>query len=290
VLHAFSTRRGGVSQAPSPGLNLGFTQWDLRARVEQNRRQFFQGLGAAHFTLASLRQVHSGHAYQVARSGSGELEYHPSGFTLPTPRSGRLPAGDALLTSEAGILLAVRSADCLPLLLADPCRPVVAAVHMGWRGALAGLAEKTVREMRRAFGSEPARVLAALGPSIRACCYEVGQEVVHAFMERFAGAERFFRKGDHPSPEATERSHVTSLAAALPGHSGGAAEAVHLDLVAVACAQLRSAGLLPRHIHVAEFCTACRTDLFFSHRREGTRTGRTMALIGIRPEAECQLR
>jgi hypothetical protein len=275
-----------MSQAPSAGLNLGFTQWDQRASVEQNRRQLFQRLGADRFTLASLRQAHSAHIYQVTRGAEGKLEYRPCGFPLPAADTGRPPAGDALLTAQAGILLSVRSADCLPVLLVDPQCPVVAAVHVGWRGALARVVEKTVGEMRRIFSSEPKWLLAALGPSIRACCYEVGEEVVEAFTGRFAEAERFFRKAPHPSSRPAERSPLRFLNAPSPGHTARFGETIHLDLIAVALEQLRSAGLLARHLRVAEFCTACRTDMFFSHRKEGARTGRMLALIGIRPEGK----
>jgi len=281
MLHAFSTRRGGVSLAPAAGLNLGFTEPDRRQRVEQNRRQFFGQLGVEDFALASLHQVHSTHIYQVARPavpdawlwaagrGAGEkLEYRPCGISLPAPGTETCPPGDALLTDQAGILLSVRSADCLQVLIVDPERRAVAAVHAGWRGALHRVIEKAAAEMRRIFGSRPERLLAALGPSIRSCCYEVGGEVVEAFHGHFPRADRFFRKVSRPAGQRLR----TGMA-------------MHLDLVAVACAQLRDAGLSARHVWVAEFCTACRTDLFYSHRKEGARTGRVMAVIGIRPKS-----
>jgi copper oxidase (laccase) domain-containing protein len=124
--------------------------------------------------------------------------------------------------------------------------------------------------MRRVFGTRPRDLLGAIGPSIRACCYEVGEEVQEKFLSRFDQGERFFRKMPRPAPTIAERYPK--------------APALHLDLVAVARAQLESAGVAPAHIEVADFCTACRTDLFFSHRKEGSGTGRMMALIGIRPE------
>jgi YfiH family protein len=170
----------------------------------------------------------------------------------------------------------------MPVLLIDPRKRAVAAAHAGWRGALTRLVEKTVGEMRREFGSRPRDILAAVGPSIRACCYEVGEEVHDAFSSRFAKPERFFRKPTQPSSTA-ERYPLGFLAAEPPGHGTADAPRVHLDLAAVARAQLEDAGVPLANIDVAEFCTACRTDLFFSHRREGSRTGRLMAVIGIRP-------
>jgi len=289
LVHAFSTRCGGVSRPPAAGLNLGFTDSDRRARVEANRRLFLEALGAGEFSLAELRQVHSAAIYRAAGTPRGNLQYCPAGCgpirgatgaSLGAAPEGRRP-GDALLTDQHGVLLSVRSADCMPVLLVDRRKRVVAAVHAGWRGALARVVEKTVGEMRREFGSRPPDILAAIGPSIRTCCYEVGAEVHDAFSSRFARPERFFRKPVQPSSTA-ERYPLAFLAAEPPGHGTADAPRVHLDLAAVARAQLEGAGVPLANVEVAEFCTACRAALFFSHRREGSRTGRLMAVIGIR--------
>ena len=158
----------------------------------------------------------------------------------------------------------------------------MAAVHAGWRGALARVIEKAVGDMRRAFGSDPQKLIAALGPSIRACCYEVGEEVVEAFHGSFADADRFFRPLPNRPEAATDRHSILFLSAYPPGHAPEHVPAARLDLTAVARHQLASAGVKPANIWVADYCTACRTDLFFSHRREGGRTGRQAAAIGIR--------
>jgi len=282
LVHAFSTRRGGLSQAPCAGLNLGFTEADQRARVEQNRLRFFDQLGARDFALASLRQIHSSHSFVVTRDAADQLAYQLPGIQTPVPTAGSPPAGDGLMTAEPGILLTIRIADCLPVLLADPRRRVVAAVHAGWRGALARVIEKAVGDMRRAFASNPQKLIAVLGPSIRACCYEVGAEVVDAFHGSFAGADRFFRPLPNRPESAIDRHAILSLSAYPPGHAPEHVPAARLDLTAVARHQLTSAGVKPANILVADYCTACRTDLFFSHRKEGGRTGRQMAAIGIR--------
>ena len=284
MVHAFSARPGGVSRGPTAGLNLGFTKSEPHVRVQENRRLFFQKLGAEHFTLASLRQVHSTNVYQVLRATPGKLEYRFCGNRMPEQLGETPPTGDALLTDEAGILLSVRTADCLPVLLVDPKRRAVAAVHSGWRGALARIVEKAVGEMRRVYGSEPRNVLAVLGPSIRACCYEVGEEVVEAFQGRFANADRFFRKVPQTAASQRERDPLSFLNIQPPGHDSACSPSIHLDLAAVARDQLLAAGLRPRKVAAVEFCTACRTDLFYSHRKEGSLTGRMMAVIGIRPE------
>jgi YfiH family protein len=283
VLHAFSMRCSGLRGESSDGFNLGFTTSDQRARVSENRRLFFAQLSAEHFALASLRQIHSSHIYQVVWGRKDNLQYHPGAIPHQEQPAAPRPAGDALLTDEPGILLSVTTADCLPVFLVDTKRRAVAAIHSGWRGALARVIEKTAGEMRRIFHSRPETLLAVLGPSIRASCYEVGEEVVEAFQGHFAGAEKFFLRSRRASKEQRERGGHAFPALQPPGLAPHAPTATRLDLVAVARDQLLSAGLLPRRIAVADFCTACRTDLFFSYRKEGRWTGRTMAVIGIRP-------
>jgi hypothetical protein len=285
LIHAFSTRRGGVSHGSPAGLNLGFTKGESRARVRENRKRFFQQLGAEHFALAALRQVHSANIYQVRRATSSELEYRLGGNEMHEQLGFAQPPGDALLTDQAGILLSVRTADCLPVLLVDPKRRAVAAVHAGWRGALARLVEKAVREMRRVYGSEPRSLLAVLGPSIRRCCYEVGQEVEEAFQGRFPHTEKFFRKRSEPPAWHSKLRPIPFLSMQSPRHHATGAPHIHLDLVAVTQDQLLVAGLAPHNVATVDLCTACRTDLFYSYRKEGNRTGRTMAVVGICPQA-----
>jgi hypothetical protein len=264
--------------------------------VRENRKLFFQQLGAQHFALAGLRQVHSVRVYQVRRATSGELQYRLGGNGMPEQLGVAQPTGDALLTDQAGILLSVRTADCLPVLLVDQKRRAVAAVHAGWRGVLARIIEKAVGEMRRVYGSEPRSLLAVLGPSIRVCCYEVGEEVTEAFQGSFQHADRFFRKGSELPGRQSERQplspedqppRVIPAKAGIPpcatAYAGMRAVCIHLDLAAVAQYQLLTAGLAPQHVADVDFCTACRTDLFYSYRKEGSGTGRTMAVIGIRP-------
>lgn len=284
LVHAFSTRRGGVSKGAARGLNLGMIASDPATNVVKNRRRFFARLGARGFALASLRQTHSTHIYRAVRRIPGEPEYYLSGYPAPARPGNRVPEGDALLTNEPGILLSVRVADCLPILLVDPRRRGVAAVHAGWRGTLARIAEKTVGVMRQVFGSNPRDLRAAVGPGIRACCYEVGEEVVAAFCGRFVNGEKYFHAPppQDPAQALAAKYPLLFLSQRPPGHLDDRHSAAHLDLVAATKDQLQSAGLRASNIHVAEFCTSCRTDLFFSHRKEGSRTGRMMAVIGIR--------
>ena len=282
LVHAFSTRKGGVSKAPCAGLNLGFTESDQRERVEQNRSRFFHHLGGKGFTPTLVRQVHSSHSFVVTRASGGQLTYQLPTIEAPIPPSADPPAGDGLITSEPGVLLTIRIADCLPVLLIDPQKRVVAAIHAGWRGALARVIEKAVGDMRRTFGSAPHELIAALGPSIRACCYDVGEEVVESFYGKFVGAERFFQTLPNRPEAVTDRHAILFLSAYPPGHAPEHVPAARLDLIAVAQDQLASAGVQPANVLVADYCTACRTDLFFSHRHEGGVTGRQIAAVGIR--------
>jgi polyphenol oxidase len=280
LVHAFSTRLGGVSEAPCAGLNLGLTESDSRERVEQNRQLFFGALGVQDLTPASVKQVHSSHSLVVNRSAAGDLLYQPISSADSESTSTCATTGDGLITAEPGILLTIRIADCLPVLLVDPEKRVVAAVHAGWRGALARIVEKSVGDMRRAFNSDPARMIAALGPSMRVCCFEVGQEVVDAFRGSFADADRFFQPLPKRSEASVDRYTQLFLKDYPPGHAPQHVPAAHLDIIAVAQHQLTTAGMKPENIAVADYCTACRTDLFFSHRREGGSTGRLAAVVG----------
>jgi polyphenol oxidase len=293
VRHAFSTRvlprNSGRSGVEGRRLQTeDFSTFDhrlsdsLRAAGISPYQSFLDRLGVGTLALAGLHQIHSSMVHYAWSEGPGTVRYTPSGCTPAQASSDGPPCGDALVTDQAGILLSVRTADCVPLLLVDPARRAIAAVHAGWRGSLERIAEKTVGEMRRAFHSQPEELLAAIGPSIRACCYEVGQEVVEAFRGSFSRSEGYFKELPLNDAARAPRSRypLLFLSARPPGHDPDAATAVHLDLVAVTRHQLLNAGLRSTNIHVANFCTACRTDLFFSHRKEGT-TGRMMAVIGM---------
>ncbi|MBI4164471.1 MAG: peptidoglycan editing factor PgeF, partial [Acidobacteria bacterium] len=276
LVHAFSTRVGGQSRGACRGLNLGFVESDTRKNVEQNRSSFFEALGAPSFALADLKQTHSTHIFHIVRGDAGEVRYIPAGSSEPLPSGGKAPSGDALVTSQSGMLLSIRTADCHPILLVDSRQRVIAAVHAGWRGTLARIAEKTVGVMRAAFGSNPGNLTAAIGPGIQACCYAVGEEVVAAFHGRFERSEQFFK----PVPVDQEAAALAAkypnvfLSPFPPGHAPMAQAAAHLDIGAALRHQLVDAGLTPSMIHTSNLCTACRTDLFFSHRKEGSRTGR----------------
>ena len=187
-----------------------------------------------------------------------------------------------MITNAPGLLLAIKTADCVPVLVADVKRRVVGAFHAGWRGTVARVVEKGVGEMRRQFGSAPSDLRAAIGPCVRKCCYAVGDEVRAEFESQFTYASELFEEV-FDSNAIHIKYPMLFLNQRAPGH-GDLGPETHLDLVAANQRQLEAAGVGPEHISIIEGCTACDTKRFFSHRAEFGKTGRMMAVIGIRPE------
>jgi len=273
--HGFTTRRPGE-------FNLNYSVADSPAAVTRRRRTLLHALGDGRrrWQLITLRQRHTDivRVLGEADDGLGRARREPDGARKFT--------GDALITNQPGRLLAVQVADCLPILLADPERRVVAAVHAGWRGTLAGIVKKTVGRMRQEFGSDPKRILAAFGPGIHRCCYEVGREVVDHFEAKFSYADKIIRR-TQPSPSQVHWQQPLldpepGTPRPRPAVTSPYGLEFHLDLVEANRRQLVAAGLKPKNISVSPHCTACRTGLFFSHRAERGRTGRMMGLVGMR--------
>ena len=263
LVHGFSTRPGGQSVLGGERvLNLGFTEWDQRRRVEANRGKFADVLAARRLPLATLRQIHSDIIHSVAAAGE------------------TVPQGDGLITRTPKLLLAVQAADCVPILLADTRNRAVAAVHAGWRGTLARIAAKALGRMRMEFGTRPADIIAALGPAIGRCCYEVGPEVAQGFATQFPRAAEWFDGPFAQLAHGEEPLWLPWLTMMPPGHVPPPPR-VQLDLRAANRWQLVDTGVPERGIVVSDLCTACRTDLLFSYRREGSKTGRMMAMIAI---------
>jgi hypothetical protein len=185
-----------------------------------------------------------------------------------------------LITGRPGILLAVQTADCLPVILVDTRLRAVGVFHAGWRGTLQRIVEKGVGEMRKRFGTRPGDLQASIGPGIRSCCFEVGEELRAKFESQFAYAAKLFREVQESDP-VRDKYPLLFLSARPPGHSN-LPRRLFLDLAEANRRQLRDAGVSARNITQLQLCTACRTDLLFSHRAEKGHTGRMMAVVGIR--------
>ncbi len=196
--------------------------------------------GATSWTL-TVKQVHGTDALVVDRA------------LTPTDRF----AGgwDALVTDQPGIMVAVRTADCVPILMHDPKHRVVAAIHAGWRGAVAGIVPKTLTLLRSRFGSRPDQVQISIGPSAGACCYEVDEPVLDSLSKGFASWGKVVRS-----------------------KKDGRA---HLDLKALIREQVQEHGATPQRVTTVNLCTICHDDLFFSYRREGKVNGTMVSAIGL---------
>jgi YfiH family protein len=267
LIHGFSTRIGGFSTAyGGNALNLGFTREDSRHPVERNRTRFLSEIGATsgqkRWPLVTLRQIHSDLIHCVDKPPQQPL------------------VGDGLITSMPGILLAIQTADCLPVILVDVKHRAVGGFHAGWRGTVKRIVEKGVGEMRRHFGTLPKDIQAAIGPGIHACCYDVGAEVRQQFESQFAHAGDWFREVQESDP-VREKYPLLFLTARAPGH-GELPTKIFLDLVEANRGQLESAGVLAKNISASPLCTACGSNLLFSYRAEKGVTGRMMAVAGIR--------
>jgi YfiH family protein len=244
--NAFSTRAGGVSPFPSNDLNLAGFDEDSAENIYENRRRFLS-LFAGDWTLAACWQVH-GTSLRVVRAAA-----EPRGV-------GEEERCDAVATDLARVLVGVKTADCVPVLLGDARTGACAAVHAGWRGTSHSIVALALRRMGEEYGTRAREVIAAVGPAALRCCYEVGAEVVGVFNERFpAYAEELFTP--------TREGHAL------------------VDLHEANRRQLIDAGVAAENVHAAPLCTMCRTDLFFSYRREKRvhgRTGRLMGVVGRR--------
>jgi len=245
IAHGFSTRLGGVSQGACAGLNLGYNRGDAPASVRENFRRFCCAIGADYSGLVKTRQVHRDHVQPVTAADRGMDLISPAPWEC-----------DGLITDVPGLCLTVFSADCVPVLLYDPVRRCIAAVHSGWRGTAMAIAARAAEQMIRDYGCRPERILAAIGPSISACCFETHADVPD---------EMTAALGDLAVP----------FIESLPN------DKFRVNLKGIIKSTLLHAGLTVEHVSVSDHCTACRDDLYWSHRLLGDRRGSMAAMIQL---------
>ena len=242
--NAFSTRLGGVSSFPSDALNLAYFKGDERESVAENRRRFLSALGAERAMIVTARQTHS--TDRCVIDSTDQIR-------------GPQPDCDAMTTKMSNVLLAIQTADCLPVLIADTATGTVAAIHAGWRGTAGRITERTVADLMLSHGVNPRTCIAALGPTACAECYEVGTDVIERYKKEFGYWKNVL----------------------VNFKEGGKA---HLDIRAANVQQLAFCGFDEDRIHVADYCTMHQNDLFFSYRREGrnqpSSVGRLLSVIG----------
>ncbi|WP_138751909.1 peptidoglycan editing factor PgeF [Paenibacillus sinopodophylli] len=249
----FTGRDGGVSQAPWASFNMGMHVGDSDQDVIANRKRLTNAIAWSFEAWTCAEQVHGNRVSQVREQDRGRGRASLDDV---------LKDCDAIMTDVPGVLLASFYADCVPLYFYDPQHHAVALAHAGWKGTVQQIAAETVRAMQEAYGTSPERLIAAIGPSIGSCCYEVDGPVI-AHVERLL---------DELKLEEGEANKLL-----LKGPSGKAS----LNLKEINRQIMIKAGILPIGIELTEWCTGCRTDLFYSHRKEGGMTGRMASWIGI---------
>jgi YfiH family protein len=242
-VQGFTTRHEGVSRPPYNSLNLGTTTLDQQHNVEGNRSLLMRAFGVAQDALVTVRQVHGSDILVIDAPNEDASHF----LTVES---------DAIITNQPGLMIGVCVADCVPILLLDPAKGVVAAVHAGWQGTASKLASKTVAAMKSQFDCDPATLQAAIGPCISPCCYEVDAPVRQAFTTSGIPWD-FIATGSDP-------------------------DKWKLDLAAANRELLISAGVPSSAIQTADMCVCCQRELFFSYRRDKGETGRQMGFIMLK--------
>ncbi len=242
-VQGFTTRHEGVSRPPYNSLNLGSNTLDSPHNVEGNRSLLARAFGTRLDQLVTVNQVHGVDILAIDAPNPDYAHF----LKLQC---------DGIITNQPGVMIGICVADCLPVLLLDPVKKVVAALHAGWKGTAAEISRKGVESLVSLFGSQPADILAAVGPGIGPCCYEVDEPVLDAFRKQGSGYERFARPKEKGKWE--------------------------LDLAAANVQQLRGAGIEEKHIESTELCVSCNQEQFFSYRRDGGDTGRQMGFIMLK--------
>jgi YfiH family protein len=244
LLHFVTTRFGGVSIAPYNSLNLGLHTADNTAHVLQNRALLANKIGIENDKILYASQVHSGDVKII------DDEAVADGILKTNPET------DAMVTHIPGICLMVMVADCVPVLFFDPVKNVIAVIHAGWRGTVQKIVSNTIAAMKTNYGSNPSNLIAAIGPSIGPCCYEVGEEVKNCVADSFGTIQGYMIKQKE-------------------------SEKYNFDLWHSNHKQLIDNGLRTENIETAGICTKCNSDTYYSSRASGGITGRFAAGLCI---------
>lgn len=247
IEHCFTTRMGGVSEGVCASLNLSFTRGDDPEAVLENYRRVAQTFGKEVENFVCTDQTHTTNVLQVGKKETG------FGVTRQKPYTDV----DGLITNEPGVILSTFYADCVPLYFVDPVHKAIGLSHSGWRGTVERMGQKTLEAMKEAYGTNPADVVAAIGPSICQECYEISEDVAEHFYEAFPdhGEEILINKGNGK---------------------------YQLDLWKTNEIVLQEAGILPEHMAVTNICTCCNHRLLFSHRASQGKRGNLAAFLMLK--------
>lgn len=244
VKHGFSTRLGGVSKGVWASMNISTTRGDDPAAIAENRRRIASAIGVDENKMVFTRQIHTTNVAVVTEKDFGAS----------------LPDTDGMVTNVPGLCLVTFYADCVPLYFVDPVKKAAGLSHSGWRGTVNKMAAATVKKMQEAFGTNPADVIAAVGPSICQDCYEVSEDVISQFRENY-------RKEDWESLYYQKENGKYQL-----------------DLWRANEINLLDAGIKREHIAVTNVCTCCNPEVLFSHRVMGTDRGNLSAFLALKEE------
>lgn len=248
VRHGFSTRLGGVSEGYYASMNLSFDRGDRKEAVAENFRRIGEALGVRCEDMVLSRQTHTTNVRIVTDADRGK------GIT----RERDYTDVDGLVTNVPGICLVTSYADCVPLFFVDPVKKVIGLSHSGWRGTVGKIGRKTVELMHERFGSDPADILAAVGPSVCMDCYEVSSDVIEKFKEAFP--ENCWEQLFYEKPDGKYQLDLWK-----------ANELIFLE-----------SGILPEHIAVTNVCTHCNSDILYSHRAAGDKRGNLCAFLALK--------
>ncbi len=254
--HGFSSRIGGVSEGEFAQMNLSFTRGDDADRVKENYRRIAEAIGFNDNKIVCSDQTHTNHVREVTASDCGKGYLRKKDYTDV----------DGLITNVPNVILATFYADCVPLYFVDPVHRAVGLSHSGWRGTVSDIAGVTVEAMSQRYGTNPADIRAAIGPSICQDCYEVSEDVIDQFKERYESElwqTLFYRKENGK---------------------------YQLNLWEACRQNMLRAGILPSHIEVTDLCTCCNPQILFSHRASHGKRGNLAAFLGIRDEADSRSR
>ncbi|MEI7637020.1 MAG: peptidoglycan editing factor PgeF [Syntrophus sp. (in: bacteria)] len=247
LTHAFCTRRGGVSEGAFASLNMSLKEGDTDENISKNWDMVATAFGVSRRNFFQVHQVHGDRILTIDDAESQTFDSQDLDY-------------DAIITNRPGLALCMKTADCVPVLMVDTEKRIVAAVHAGWRGSALNISGKVLRLLSERYGTRPQDVQAAIGPAIGACCYEV-DATVHEAMEFHPARDKIFD---------------------LPSGPGTGMGKWKLNLPLANRYQLQELGVPGENIHDAYLCTSCASELFYSHRKEGGITGRLLNFIMLK--------
>ena len=250
LTHAFCTRLGGASDEDYASLNMSFKEGDLESTVLQNWNYLAVAFGIPLDQFITLNQVHGDDIFVIKPYG----EYLPTDGVLNY---------DAIVTNRRNLAICIKTADCVPVFIVDRAKKIIAAVHAGWRGTALEISAKVIRLLYEKYGSSPWDILAAIGPAIGPCCFELDEETAYAFR--------------------SQKDHKDFL---FPGEG---LNKCMVDLPEANRRQIMNCGIPEGNIDVSNLCTSCRQDLFFSYRGSGGITGRQINFMMIKGDTPCRV-